>query len=266
MVATTLSRIICSVVDLQAWISYNIGMSQETSESELKLREIVRLALPDYALEFNVRPYWLVNRNSNHTLELDIYVPVLKLAFEYQGWQHWRAAPDKGITQMMVESQRVRDRSKARTCFKHRVSLYRVYFNNLKDALFPAKVKEWALHAKAVIDGQVWAHQPYDQPLEFEFKGKVKKLTGKQSHHLRKSIQKNRLIRLADGNKTLLKPHELTPFEAQVLQNHKVKLTMKEQAKLVAAKRARDASQAARFKAGERQHKRESKFSLLGQF
>jgi hypothetical protein len=43
----------------------------------------------DMKIERNIRPDWLKNENSGRNQELDIYVPKLKIAIEYQGRHHF---------------------------------------------------------------------------------------------------------------------------------------------------------------------------------
>ena len=43
---------------------------------------------PGQAFEYNFRPNWLRNKLTGYNLELDIYLPDLKLGFEFNGKQH----------------------------------------------------------------------------------------------------------------------------------------------------------------------------------
>lgn len=67
------------------------------------------------------RPDWLGG------LELDIFLPDLRLAFEYQGQQHYKAVELWGGEEGL-ESLRARDRAKARLCRKLGVTLVTVSF------------------------------------------------------------------------------------------------------------------------------------------
>lgn len=66
---------------------YLEDLSTEKNLGEEMLREILEKT---YGKKFpNVRPSWLLNPNTGHELELDCYCEDLKLAFEYQGQQHY---------------------------------------------------------------------------------------------------------------------------------------------------------------------------------
>jgi hypothetical protein len=65
------------------------------------------------------RPGWLGG------LELDIYVPTSRLAFEYQGQQHFHPVPAWG-GQRALEEVRARDARKAKTCREMGVRLVTV--------------------------------------------------------------------------------------------------------------------------------------------
>ncbi len=51
--------------------------------------------------------------STEHNMELDVYIETLKLAFEYQGEQHYRPIYGMGID---FEVQQRRDEEKRRAC------------------------------------------------------------------------------------------------------------------------------------------------------
>ena len=77
--------------------------------SETLVFHIVRQLLPDVEILRHFRPPWL------NGLELDIYVPSLHLAVEYQGQQHFHAIPAWGGAQALADQQE-RDARKANLC------------------------------------------------------------------------------------------------------------------------------------------------------
>ena len=82
--------------------------------SETLLYQIVCRLLPNQEVIRHYRPPWL------NGLELDVYIPELKLAFEYQGQQHFHSIKawggDKALAQL-----KLRDKTKKEIC--NRLSL-----------------------------------------------------------------------------------------------------------------------------------------------
>ncbi len=74
---------------------------------------------------FNHRPDWLRGQRGKN-LELDVFYPSLRMAFEYNGWQHNVVSEARGVRKGEVEAQMQRDRLKAKLCAMNRVSLYLV--------------------------------------------------------------------------------------------------------------------------------------------
>ena len=69
------------------------------------------------------RPEWLINPVSGWPLELDYYIPELKIAFEVQGRQHYEPiARFGGVSQF--QKQQARDQQKRNLCFMKGVTLY----------------------------------------------------------------------------------------------------------------------------------------------
>ena len=111
---------------------------EKDSESlgEKALRQVLKQI---YKENFpNVRPDWLVNPKTNNCLELDCYSEKLKLAFEYQGIQHYEAVEFWGGKQRF-KKQLERDKIKKRICDAKGVTLIeidsRVYPYNKKNKL-----------------------------------------------------------------------------------------------------------------------------------
>jgi hypothetical protein len=86
----------------------------------------------------NVRPDWLVNPKTNYCLELDCYSEKLKLAFEYQGFQHYEPVEFWG-GKKSFEEQLERDKIKKTICNAKGITLIeidsRAYPHNKKNKL-----------------------------------------------------------------------------------------------------------------------------------
>jgi len=91
------------------------------SRSEKLCREI----LEEYTgLPFaSIRPDWLKNGVSGHNLELDGFCEDLRLAFEYQGKQHYEYIPHFHRNEGDFERQQERDKLKLELCKKHNIDV-----------------------------------------------------------------------------------------------------------------------------------------------
>ncbi len=72
------------------------------------------------------RPDWLRNTRTGRLMELDGYSPELKLAFEYQGPQHYKAVLLFKMDQTHLERGRYRDDLKSELCRTHGIALLEV--------------------------------------------------------------------------------------------------------------------------------------------
>lgn len=110
--------------------------------SETLLYQIVERILNGKEVLRHHRPDWLEG------LELDIFVPSLNLAFEYQGEQHFHPIEVWGGAKAL-EAQQERDRRKADLCEANGIDLIYIYYTEsltekyirkiLKDEFFPPK-------------------------------------------------------------------------------------------------------------------------------
>lgn len=71
------------------------------------------------------RPKWLINPKSGRPLELDGYNEELKLAFEYNGKQHYKKSR-YNWTEEMLEDQIARDSIKRQLCKENNITLIEV--------------------------------------------------------------------------------------------------------------------------------------------
>ena len=75
-------------------------------------------------------------------LELDLYIPELKLGFEYNGIQHYEAVEHWGGEQNLVEQQK-RDVLKRQRCNEKEVNLITIRYDEpLSEKLIRSKVPD----------------------------------------------------------------------------------------------------------------------------
>jgi hypothetical protein len=105
-------------------LKYGIPLIGEGWVSETQLYKNLEQLLPDYKVIHHGKPEWLGR------MHLDVYIPELRVAFEYQGKQHYQAVDYFG-GQDSFEKTQIRDIEKARLCKENSVTL--VYINEGDD-------------------------------------------------------------------------------------------------------------------------------------
>lgn len=73
-----------------------------------------------------IKPDWLINPSTNKRLELDGYCEELKIAFEYQGEQHYREVKGLKVDKFKLEKQQARDKIKKQLCQNKGIKLIEV--------------------------------------------------------------------------------------------------------------------------------------------
>ena len=96
---------------------YDIPLIGEKWVSETELYRTVNEALEDYEVVHHGNPDWLGR------MHLDVYIPELKVAFEYQGKQHEKPVDFFGGRETF-KKQKKRDEKKRKLCKKHEVKLF----------------------------------------------------------------------------------------------------------------------------------------------
>jgi hypothetical protein len=98
------------------------------------------------------RPNWLKNERGRQ-MELDGYAQSLKLAFEYQGYQHFKPIPfiDSNLEKLKVRQQD--DERKRQLCFQHGVTLLEIHYDVSHDKLQKHLIEKLnGLNQKLIID------------------------------------------------------------------------------------------------------------------
>lgn len=90
--------------------------------SETKLYYLIVEVLSDHKVIHHASPHWL---NQQH---LDIFIPELDLAIEYQGKQHYEPVEHFGGEESFKE-QKQRDKTKAQLCTKNNTELIRWHYD-----------------------------------------------------------------------------------------------------------------------------------------
>lgn len=104
--------------------------------SETKMLEIIKDIFKDLEVKYRYKPKWL-NR-----MEIDVYVPKLKLGFEYQGNQHFKPIDFFGGEETFI-AQVKRDKLKKEICETRGITLVYVYHGeNLCEKLIRQKIDD----------------------------------------------------------------------------------------------------------------------------
>ena len=101
------------------------GCSACKKKSQRKLFEVVKKLFPNVECKFDYKHPDLVFDNSNARMELDIWVPELSIAFEYQGFQHFESVSFWG-GDVAFEKLRARDQEKKATCEEKGIHLIEI--------------------------------------------------------------------------------------------------------------------------------------------
>jgi hypothetical protein len=115
-----------TVVHLLPEFSFDINKFARTSKYEARLYGIVKCLFFDYEVMLRVRHPDLRFSSTNRKMELDIYIPDLRLALEYQGGQHYHVAWGGAKELRAIQS---RDNEKRIACDTAEITLVEVPFD-----------------------------------------------------------------------------------------------------------------------------------------
>lgn len=104
--------------------------------NETLLFNYIKMLFPKHVVEREASPVWIGK------LRLDVYIPALSLAVEYQGKQHYEAIKHFGGEEGLVRTQE-RDKQKAKFCKQNNVDLvYFTYMENMTEKLVDKRLKK----------------------------------------------------------------------------------------------------------------------------
>lgn len=105
--------------------------------NETLLFNYIKMLFPNHVVEREASPAWIGKQR------LDMYIPALGLAVEYQGKQHYEAIQHFGGYEGLTQTQE-RDKLKARFCKQNNVDLvYFTYKDNLTEKLVDKRLKKY---------------------------------------------------------------------------------------------------------------------------
>jgi hypothetical protein len=119
--------------------------SKKLNMSELKMLGLIKEIFPKEKILYNTRPRWLKR------MQIDVYLPKLKIGFEYQGQQHFMPVELFGGKEAFIK-QVQRDKLKKEICQKRNINLLYVYFDEqLNRHLIWQKINDAGIKVKQEI-------------------------------------------------------------------------------------------------------------------
>lgn len=112
------------------------------SNTERIVRSLLNHYMPHEKVAFTIRPEWLVNPKTGSALELDLYLPDLKQAWQITGIQHSRFTPGLQDTNDDFFKQLDHDILKVNVCRNRGIALYRLTILDLTRPRFEPFIKQ----------------------------------------------------------------------------------------------------------------------------
>lgn len=129
-----ITRKIRNVIENEVRVKFGFKKVGEAWANETLLYQVVCEIYPDFRIIRHYRPEFL------NFLELDVYIPKLKLAFEYQGIQHFKPVDHWG-GKKSLEQVRRRDSMKKSLCELNGIDLiYIYYYEEISKELLEEKI------------------------------------------------------------------------------------------------------------------------------
>lgn len=103
--------------------------------NELKMKDLIRQIFPQHLVLSNTRGFL-------DGLEIDCYIPDLRLGFEYNGIQHYEFTEAFHDTEDSFREQQKRDMEKERLCKERGITLIKIRYDEELSAHFLRKKVE----------------------------------------------------------------------------------------------------------------------------
>jgi hypothetical protein len=97
-------------------------------KNQMRLFEIVKTIFPEKEVFFDYKATFMKFKDSNIPMELDIWVPEEKIAFEYQGQQHFAPFYRNNFSSDEFENIRRRDKEKRQACKDNDIVLIEIKY------------------------------------------------------------------------------------------------------------------------------------------
>lgn len=130
-------KIICPTHgEFRQYPSYHLNGNGCPFCNESHIEREVKNTLEKYKIEFNQKKHfpWLKNKQE---MELDFYLPTIKVAIEVQGRQHYEpvsfGCKNSDKVQQRFNEQIKRDKKKKKLCEEHGIKMIYINFNEKKD-------------------------------------------------------------------------------------------------------------------------------------
>jgi len=137
---------------MRQWVRVNVGyrIKRQEFKGEAIMKEMLNVLVPDPDFEDNARPGFIINPGTQERLEVDRYYPSARVAFEFNGPQHYRPT-EKFSDPAAVQAQRARDLIKTALLMTREIHLITVHpedlsLNRLREMignLMPVRPIRW---------------------------------------------------------------------------------------------------------------------------
>lgn len=165
-----------------------------SSKLQRQTKRAIHVAIGRIDVVENSRPVWCTGENGER-LELDLWVPDLRVAFEIQGRQHYEFVPHFHTTYDNFKAQQKRDAAKKHVCDIYGIKLFEVYddisLQEAIDAVTALAIKH-AIHSEQIQQDWDTAFKNMHDRLDYLYRRlsaeKYAELFYKEAHRARQKL------------------------------------------------------------------------------